>query len=986
MIGRGFLNRFWLLGIVVIFLISGGSLAANGVQENRLAKAKELIAEKNYNDAILLLTTMVREEPDRQDEAQELISEIVRLRNQYNNDYESLINLLYDQKDEATALKVIAELENLDKNPNKQTQDEIAQAKRTARLIANNKRYRDIMARGLAFLNRGEYGAAIQVYLEGSDLAKDMFQEAGYGNVVSNQVDRSWEDLKATSGLFTAAETRLKALQNQGVAVLASASSDPAPLEAMLATMRDVAAWRQRVWNDGRLFKLQNSFLVKNSRQEDFFLGYSTLFVQGPPEEKAPEGILGAFDRLWAQVLNPWMAQIRTGVETKYTQAKAALDGGRYNDAATAFESLRIQARQGMDVVVLWNRLAGIDEDGAFDPQVRSRLAPILPLGVWLDHRLALALEGLQASSELPKTTTLIAAADLDRPTLESARLQAHALKTSFDTFAQATAAWTQQSRALANSGFTLVDGPSFGTDWNAIWSGFRLRAQGQEAEFVDRRGAFDYRVLDGRFQALQTTLGESRDQVEGRVKYPLQATARLQDLRPLQDALAQDIGAFVSLYDSETPDVKTQAVQQWPVRGRDLLGRLSSSQTLQGQLLAAAKANYARSQTIKRQGQDLIPQIATLTAAENFSQARTVLNQVSANYSQSLALQEDPAFRTDSDAQVKDLFDQILKAENVVVVRDVRNLITQGSQAYLAQQFTQAEQVLLRARNRWATTNTDPNSEVEYWLTLANYALSVTTGRQLSPIDPLYNEVQQLLNFARKDFTEGEDQLTAGGKESGMDLMKQAKDILSKILLPFPLNQEARLLNLQILKASDPENFPALFKQNFDAAVGKISNGDPTVAYNDLQDLQKIQPDYPGMPEAIKQVRIKLNLERPPVDPRVLAQAKALVVQAGRLIDGGSPAQLVAAQTQIRQALQLDPTNTDAQVLFDKVTLLLKPTVLTLTPTQVGEFTAILTLLQDQRTLEAQSQLTAFLAKYPGIANETRVTELIRRLARLNQ
>ncbi len=964
----------------------GGALAANGVQENRLIRAKELIAEKNYNDAILILTTMVREEPDRQDEAQELITEIVHLREQYNNDYESLIKILYEQKDEATALKVISQLESLDKNPNKQQLGGVSQAKRTARIIASNKRYEDIMKRALALLDRREYSAAIQVYLTGSDLSKDMYQEAGYGNVLSNQVDRAWEDLKVSSNLFAQAETKLKALPTSGTALLASANVSTGAIDTVLASLRDLATWRQRAWTDGRVFKLQNGFLIKNGRQQDFYLDYSTRFVEGPPKSKTPEGIVGAFDRLWAEVLDPLLAQSRTGVEAKYLQAKTALDQGRYTEASSAFESLRIQARQGLDLVTLWNRVAGIDDTGAFDPQVRSRLTPVVPLAVWFDHRLTLALEGIRTSKDLPATAALIASPALERPVIEAARSDVHNLRTAFAAYAQASDAWVGQSRALQSNGFSVIDGVSFGGDWRATWVSFGQKAQSQEAEFVDRRGKLDYTVLDGRFQTLQTALVQGKEQVEGRLKFPLQATAGLTELRPRQDGLAKDIGTFINLYEGESADVKTPAVQAWPGRGRDLLNRLTASQTLQGQLLNTAKANYAESQAVKKQGQDLVMQIAPAVAAENFRGARDTLNQISSKYSQSLSLQEDPVFRADSDAQVNDLSDQILKAENVVVVRDVRNLITQGSQAYLAQQFPKAEQVLTSARARWATTNTEPNSEVEYWLNLANYALSVTTGRELSPIDPLYNEVQQLLNFARKDFTQGQEQQAAGDKTAASGSLKQAKDILSKILLPFPLNQEARLLNLQILKADDPENFPTLFKQNFDAAVAKITGGDPTVAYNDLQDLDKIQPGSPGMAEAIKQVRIKLNLEKQPVDPRIINQAKALVVQAKGLVDSGIPAQLVTAQTQIRLALQLDPTNTDAQNLFDKITLLLKPTVVTLTPTQVGEFTAILTLVQDQRTLEAQSELTGFLAKYPGVANENRVAELIRRLGRLNQ
>lgn len=980
------LNRIRILGILFAFLFLGGLLTANGVQENRVAKAKELIAQKNYNDAILILTTVVREEPDRQDEAQELITEIVKLRNQYNSDYENLIKLLYDQKDEATALTVIAQLEGLDKNPNKQTQEEIKQAKRTARLIANNKRYQDIMARARAFLARREYGSAVQVYLEASDLAKDMFNESGYGNVLTNQVERAWEDLKAASTLFIQAEAKIKTLPAQGTALLATETLPSPALDAALAILRDVAAWRQRAWADGVLFKTQSDFLAKNNRQEDFYLSYSYLILHGPADTKDTEGILGAVDRLWNEVLDPWSAQIRTGVETRYAQAKANLDQGRYPEASAAFEGLRIRARQGLDAVSLWNRLAGVDQTGALDADLKSRLAAVLPVSTWLEHRLSLAVQGLQATRDLPRAAELAARTGLDRPSLEAARADLRTQKESFDAFGRTAARWSVQSQALEAAGYTLVDRAAFGTSWQSSWAGYRQKALAQEADFVDRRGTLDYGVLDTRFQDLQTTLASARDQVEGKVKFPLQATARLEQLRPLQDTLAADIGGFVTSYDGEAADVKTPAVVRWPVRGRDLLSRLNASQSLQGQLLSTARTNYLQSQNLKKQGQDQLPQIDASVAAENFTQARTILNRIATFFSQSLTLQEDPVFRSDSDAQIKDLFDQILKAENEVVVRDVRKLITQGSQAYLGQQFTQAEQILGRARVRWATTNTDPNAEVEYWATLASYALSVTTGRELSPIDPLYNEVQQLLNFARRDYTLGRDQISAGNKDQGLELMKQAKEILSKILLPFPLNQEARLLNLEILKASDPENFPALFKQNFDAAVAR-SNVDATAlaAYSDLQDLDKIQPDYPGMAAAVKQVRLRLRLDKPAIDVRAVNQAKTIVTQAARLVAGATPAQLNQAQALIRQALALDATNTDAQALSDRINLLLRPNVVTLTPTQVGELNAILDLYRAQRTLEALSQLTEFEAKYPGVATEQRVKEADRKIRAVN-
>lgn len=969
---------------MLAFLILGAApAAANGVQENRIAQAKLLIAEKNYNDALIILITVVKEEPDRQDEAQELINQVMRLRNQYNSDYEKVIDLLYVQDDVEAALKVIAELESLDKNPNKQTIEEIRQAKRTARLKANNKRYNDIMARALAFLNRRQYAAAVQVYLEGEDLAKDMFLEAGHGNVLTDQVERAWTDLKSASGLFIQAEARLKTLPEQGVAILAAEGS-AASLEPLLASMRELAAWRQRIWSDGQLFRSQNEFLVKNGRQDDFFLGYSVLFIQGPPGASSPEGILGAVDRLWSEALDPWTAKIRTEVETRYAQAKLAFDQGRYQAAQTAFESLRVKARQSLEVVTLWNRIAGVSASGELDPLFRTRLGQILPLGLWLEHRLVLANQGTRAAGDLPRAAGLAAASNLDRAGLEAARADVRAQKATFAAYGATVASWTRQSAALGALGINSLDPQAFQEGWQTLWAGNRQRALGQEAAFVDRRGGLDYTALDGRFQTVQASLTAARVQVEGPVKYPLQAAGQLTEIRPLQETLAQDIGAFVALYDGEAPDVKTASVQLWPVRGRELLGRLTAAQTLRGQLQAAAEANYATSQTFRRQGQDLVAQVTAATNAENFTKAKADLNTMSVRFADSLRFQEDAAFRAESDSLVKTLGDLILRAENEVVVREVRRFITQGSEAYLAQQFRSAEQILLRAQKRWADTNKDPNGEVEYWLNLTSFALSVNAGREISPIDPLYNEIQQMLNFARRDYTRGQEKLAAGIRDEGLALMAQATTTLGKILLTAPQNQEAGLLKLEILKASDPENFPALYKQNFDAAVAKIGT-DPRTAYTDLQDLDKIQADYPGMNAAIKRVRLALGLDKAAVDEAALAQARNLVAQANRLFNAGSPTQLTQAQSLVNQALRLDPKNTAAQDLIDKISLKVRNFVAALTPSQRGELNDMLDLLRNQRTLEALAKITEFKVNNPAVANDSFVKEVERRIKAFN-
>jgi hypothetical protein len=221
--------------------------------------------------------------------------------------------------------------------------------------------------------------------------------------------------------------------------------------------------------------------------------------------------------------------------------------------------------------------------------------------------------------------------------------------------------------------------------------------------------------------------------------------------------------------------------------------------------------------------------------------------------------------------------------------------------------------------------------------------------------------------------------------KDAGLAHMKEANDILDKILLTFPNNQAAGLLKLQILQASDPANFPATFKKQFDAAVAKLPDK-TSEAYNELQDLDKILPNAPGMADALRQAQIKLGIIKQAKDPKITAQVNSLLTQVGRLVAGGSPAQLTQAQTLIRQILTLDPRNTEAQTYSDQVSLKLTPTVGVMTPTIVGEVNDILDLLRSQKNLEALSRKNQFVADHPNLLNDPQVKIMVQRVSAANQ
>ncbi|NLJ10930.1 MAG: hypothetical protein GX438_11420, partial [Treponema sp.] len=93
-----FQARQFSLLILAVLLLMGcfglGQVYAGGKQEDPLAAADTLIAERKYNEAILLLTQFIKTNPDRFDDAQRRLQRIVKLREEYNAIAGELLNVL----------------------------------------------------------------------------------------------------------------------------------------------------------------------------------------------------------------------------------------------------------------------------------------------------------------------------------------------------------------------------------------------------------------------------------------------------------------------------------------------------------------------------------------------------------------------------------------------------------------------------------------------------------------------------------------------------------------------------------------------------------------------------------------------------------------------------------------------------------------------------------------------------------------------------
>ncbi len=978
----------WL--VLIIFLFSaGGVVFGNGVQEDRIAKAKELIAQKDYNEAILLLAKVVKEEPDRLDQAQELLDEIRRARDSFNNDFSRLLTALYTDQDEGKALRIIKEMESTDKSPNIAMQREIAQAKRSARLIYYQKQFAAIMAKGLAALNQKDYSGAISVYVSGYSLARDEFDENNFNALLRDRVFRALGDLEKAAAQFAQNSAAFQALQNTGVQVF---EGNPDQISTRLTSVtdkiRELADLRRRIYQDSAVFAQENDLIKKtipDLATGDFFLSYAYLITRGRSDVPQREGIIGSIDRLWNADAQAWSQTIQQRTDQLFTQATQSLDQQAWSQAQRVYQQAYIVSKAALSLATLWNLTAYPQANGAFSSEYVSLLNTLLPQLLYLNSRRSLALQGEQSARIQLREAGIHPDQISDSTAIDPLQQKVDEDRQTLAAFASQAQSNVERMSALTSTGWAFQQEQQFWSSWLNRWRRYLTQTTSLESSLIDRKGFLEYASLQQRYQdfhqatQLIQTLVDGKLITQGNATFlshdPRQALVLLRQGQPAVVALRQDLRSYIDRYQAIPAVLATPAVQNWPVKGQVLLDDLNRSTRLRSQLLATAGANWERAQQLQQEGDRLLREVQPQIDNADFPAARRVLNEATGRFSASLNLEDDAQVRKASDAETKRLFALILKGENELVVREVRRLITAGSTAYLTGQFPQAEQTLLRAQARWATTNAVPNQEVTYWLGLAQNALSINTGRTINPTDPLYNEIQALLNFARADYEKARQHEADGDQAGAKRLLDEAQTTLGKVLLPFPLNQEARVLNLRIQQSRDPAIFPTLFRDDFNAAVTKLDTK-PQEGYNDLLDLKSIQADYPGLASAIKSARLILGIDRRPPNPADLRESRNLTDLAQRIYDSNNVGQFSTALAQINKALRLDPTNRRAQELKDKLSVF-NPTATFMTPSQLNEFNAIVNLFASGRRLEAQSQLNLFLIHYPGLAQDPRVKEL---------
>jgi tetratricopeptide (TPR) repeat protein len=400
----------------------------------------------------------------------------------------------------------------------------------------------------------------------------------------------------------------------------------------------------------------------------------------------------------------------------------------------------------------------------------------------------------------------------------------------------------------------------------------------------------------------------------------------------------------------------------------------------------ALTPALIAQGETFKQEGDRFQQEARSALSQSNFERARDRVLRAGERYDASLAIQETDETRKARDVDLVALGVDINRLENQTVVREVRPLVTQARAAYEGGRFEEAEELLVRALSLWRRTNVEDDAEITYWLGIVRGALTLRAGRVIPVTAPLYAEMSQLLSEARKLYNDGAALLRGNKRGEGIVKFDEARRKTREVKLVFPVNQEANLLELRMDQVTNPASFAEDFRLRLSEAVAGAKRKD-LASFAELQNLAEINPGYPGIQGMVVQAEIDLGYRPPPPDNRARDRAAELVASARAIIDRNDRPRFPAALTQLNQALVLNPANSQAAALKDRLQTSQSgggggggAAPLVLSSAAEREYQRAVRELQQGNTLVARDIVQQLLADPRN--RTTRLTDLQRRIA----
>ncbi len=922
--------------VLLLFFSLTGEVSARGQREDRLDEARALIEEQRYNDAILIITQVMKENPKQFDEAERLLKEVRQARENYNQTYQELIEILDvqegEQLNEQEAYDIIQKLEELDADPNKAAVEAFAQARRSIVFTVNNQRFQGIMQTAGEYLEEERYVDAINEYLTGFSLHEDLFKEDEFGNVIESQVDARREEIRQLSQQYNSLYSLFEQSRQEYAAAEGNTTQERQQLQGFQQQIMEV--WDGVVQDANAIEEIRLSILGEDTTDIPFL---STLRVlsKGRPQSELPVGIAGAIERPMVGSMHTVTDTERERVRVSFDAAVEQFNQGNFGDEETQVFDTALQLTENVvPSLDLWEQLyalrreleierkmgpspAETQSDRLYVQSVAYAGRSFNQLITWITQLNRLETGGLLAES-IPEIRATREEVVTLLNNLSSTSEEIQETKTEYTSYSQ-QGVNVERSVEVVN---TLED----------AYISEIARTRTVEGSFVERIAALRYAPAQDLVAQAENAVSDAEDFVDGvervisegspaiDVRYPNRSIELVNQAQANAEEARTTVESVLASLGGEKPYVREQepiiSLQQ---EGRSLLSRIDSLGARRSEVLAKAAELNRKANLALSEGDIRLEQTRTEMNNERFELAREKLEQAGEAYSLSLTYREDSEVRAIIDEQIPELADEILFEQNQAIVREVRNLINRGRELFFQEKFLEAEQVLARAQSRWRQTHPEDDPEVSLWLNRVQRALEATSGITIEETDPLYADMMQVLNLAKEEFQRGKRLYEQGNRSAAMEAFAAAEKNIQYIKEPFPNNQAAGVLYLRILQYTRPGEFDSVFSSRFRQARSKIDTA-PEEAYRELQVLREIDQDYRGLEDAIYRAEIATGIRQPPPDPQKLARARDLYQQAQEIVERDIRAQFPVALTYLNEAIKLDPDYREAILLKDRI------------------------------------------------------------------
>lgn len=932
-----------LLSIFAVLLLAVESVHPSGQREDPIRTAEELIEEGRYNEAVGILQNVARDDPNRFDEAERLLQRVRRIRTRYNELWQHLIDTLRNEPENVEAANaIIEEMESLGDAPTEEALREFELWRDIVRLRFNLNRFEEISVRALELMEANEYPEAMQEYARGLGLFRAEFEHAEYPEEVVEQGTTAQAELAriaAESGSsFEAADEAV----DRFIELFADREAEPSGIEPLIQQLVDsfgpLADSEFRTAGIGDYFRNLDSEVrrIREMNDPDPYLTFHRWFAYGRSANAGEEGMFAAVRRFTEERLDYIVERIDGTVDGLLAEGNVHLETEAFDNARATYETAsrllllaaetfevqdrREEARTQLAATVERAEIPNRDAERAAFRLVSEASAAIATLAEERGNLPALADAGAGLAA------------------LESAWITAGE---RFDDAREALGRYEEAFDRRAGGGeraeryFARLD-PHVDTLYGDIAS----RAVDTAYAYLsagNRQYASTYDSLARELshaeligiggvpydtpEQIPAEPDEPDDPDEIVYRYPDIAIERLQEVDSSLSQLADEVNAMIEAFaDPREPIRESERVERERIELESLATRLGDLVTRNNTAMEEMGRRIAEAEMLRDDVRALLAEAEAIlnddpeAAGDLFSDAEDLLVDA-------LELQQHTEFRDYVDAQLADAGDRIQASLFEATVGEVRELIDEGRRLYRQDNFGRAEQALLDAQERWNRVNETENSEIRYWLRLTQSALNLQTDRDLADTDPLYRPLGSYLNLAYSAFERAEEERARGNDERAEQLLARAEDNIQSVTVARPFNREARVLGLQIIELLNPNEFDTIFEERFNQAMQAMDET-PFEALNDLYDLQEVEPDWPGLEQAIFNAEIAAGVREPPRDEASVERSNELEQQARAIFDPGDMSAIEEAVSLLEEAIQLNPDNDDARALLDEVRL----------------------------------------------------------------